>query len=129
MKKCCLPANTDLGILILRFSLGLVFIIHGLAKFQSMDMTIGFFATLGLSSFFAYLVASVEVIGGLLVLLGIYTSYSALSLAIVMIFAILLVKLGKPFIGGYEFDLTLLLSSLALSVMGTGKYKACSCDK
>lgn len=129
IKKCCESVNADLGILVIRLALAMVFIIHGLMKFQTMGKTIGFFGSLGLAPFFAYLVATVELFGGILLLLGVFTSFVAMALAVVMIFAILLVKVDKPFIGGYEFELTLMLVSLGVSLLGTGKYAICPCRK
>ncbi|KKU65619.1 MAG: hypothetical protein UX89_C0026G0006 [Parcubacteria group bacterium GW2011_GWA2_47_16] len=128
-KKCCVQTNLDLGILLLRFALAIVFIIHGLAKFQSMPATIEFFGTLGLAPFMAYFIAAIEFFGGVLLLLGMFTPWTALILGINMFFAILLVKLDKPFLAGYEFDLTLMLVSFGLSLLGTGKYTVCPCDK
>jgi uncharacterized membrane protein YphA (DoxX/SURF4 family) len=125
MKKCCGAVNSDLGILVIRLALALVFIIHGLAKFQNMDGTIGFFSSLGLIPAIAYLVATVELVGGVLLLLGLFSKWVSLSLAIDMAFAIILVKLQKPFIGGYEYELTLMLVALGLSLLGTGKYTNC----
>jgi putative oxidoreductase len=128
-KKCCIQTNPDLGILLIRFALALVFIIHGLAKFQAMPSTITFFSTLGLVPFMAYFIAVVEFFGGILLLLGMFTPWTALVLGINMFFAILLVKLDKPFLAGYEYDLTLMLVSFGLSLLGTGKYTVCPCRK
>ena len=129
LKKCCVETNSDLGVLLVRFSLALVFIIHGLAKFQTMSETAAFFGILGLAPSMAYFVAVVELFGGILLLLGMFTPWTALVLGINMFFAILLVKLQKPFIGGYEYELTLMLMSFALSLLGTGKYTVCPCGK
>lgn len=129
VKKCCAHTNPDLGLLLIRFALALVFIIHGLAKFQTMPDTIAFFGTLGLVSFVAYFVAAVELFGGIGLLLGMFTSWTALILGINMFFAIFLVKLGKPFLGGYEYELTLMLASFGLSMLGAGKYSVCPCGK
>lgn len=128
-KKCCVQTNPDLGILLIRFALALVFIVHGLAKFQGMPETIMFFGSLGLVSAMAYFVATVELFGGILLLLGMFTPWTALILGVNMFFAIFLVKLGKPFLGGYEYDLTLMLVSFGVSLLGTGKYSVCPCNK
>ena len=127
VKKCCVQTNSDLGILLIRFALALVFIIHGLAKFQAMPATISFFGSLGLVPAMAYFVATVELFGGILLLLGMFTPWTALVLGINMVFAIFLVKLEKPFLGGYEYELTLMLVSFGLSLLGTGKYTVCPC--
>lgn len=129
VQKCCVQTNPDLGVLLIRFALALVFVIHGLAKFQAMPDTIAFFGTLGLVPFTAYFIAVVELFGGILLLLGMFTPWTALVLGINMFFAIVLVKLEKPFLAGYEYDLTLMLASFGLSLLGTGKYTVCPCGK
>lgn len=110
-----LLGSKDCGIFLVRVVLGLIFIVHGWDKIQNMEGTIGFFSSLGLASFFAYLVAWVEFLGGLAVLLGIFTRWIPYLLAMVMVFAIFLVKLKLGFSGGYEFDLLLLVSALAVA--------------
>ncbi|MSU55323.1 MAG: DoxX family protein [Candidatus Taylorbacteria bacterium] len=129
IKKCCAVTNSDLGILVIRFSLALVFIIHGLAKFQNMQGTLAFFTSLSIWPAFAYLVAGIELFGGILLLVGFLTPWMSLALGLNMMMAILLVKINKPFLGGYEYDLTLMLASLGLSLLGTGKYTICPCGK
>lgn len=113
--------NINASLLLLRIALGLVFIMHGWAKWQNIPGTTGFFASLGLSVFFVYLVATAELVGGIFILIGLFTRFASAVLVINMIFAILLTKIGKPFFG-YEFDLTLLLALLALVFSGSGKY-------
>lgn len=122
MQKFQSLKNSDLGLLFVRIALGSVFIAHGLQKLQGLEGTIGFFASLGMPAFMAYVVTIIEVLGGLFVLLGVFTEIAGLSLAVVMIGAIYTVKMSKGFVGGYEFDLTLLLIALTLVVSGAGKY-------
>ena len=114
--------NPDLGLLLIRVGLALVFIIHGWGKWQNLDGTVGFFGGLGLAAFFAYLVATVEVLAGLAMLLGVWVDWAGLLLAAVMFTAIYLVKFDMGFVGGYEFDLMLLLSALGVAMMGSGAY-------
>lgn len=114
--------NQDLGLLLLRIALGAVFITHGWMKWQNMDGTIQFFSSIGLSAMWAYLVATIELLGGLAVLLGIWHRLAGWLLAAVMAGAIITVKGSKGFVGGYEFDLTLLLVSAAVAMMHPGKY-------
>lgn len=100
---------------LIRIVVGLVFIVHGWDKIQNMEGVIGFFGSLGLASAFAYLVAWTEFLGGLAVLLGLFSKYAAYLLAVVMVGAIYLVKFKTGFSGGYEFDLLLLVSALAIA--------------
>ena len=123
-------ANPDLGKLLLRVALALVFIAHGLDKIEGFGVSPGvveWFGTLAFPvslapAFFTYLVTAVELMGGLALLLGIYAEIAALFLAVDMLFAIYLVKLPGAFMGGYEFELTLLLVALAVFFLGAGKY-------
>lgn len=121
------------GMFLVRVALGAIFVAHGWQKISMMDGTIGFFGSLGLPVAVAYLVAYVEFLGGLAVLLGVYSRIAGYLLAIVMVFAIFLVKIHGNFIGtkGYELDLILLASSLAVAWNGSGPYslsgKMCGC--
>src|SRR3989338_7938658 len=94
----------DTGMFLIRLGIGLVFVIHGWGKFGDMAGTIGFFSGLGLPAAIAYLIAAVELLGGLAMILGVYTKWAGWLLAIVMAAAILLVKGKMGFSGGYEFD-------------------------
>lgn len=72
--------NPDLGLLLLRLAVGIIFFVHGWAKFAEMANTIAFFGNLGLPSAVAYLVAAVELIGGLALIIGwVYRHGSALA--------------------------------------------------
>lgn len=117
-EKC--SCRQDFGLFLIRLALALVFIIHGWGKFANMDATIGFFVQLGFPAAAAYLVAAVEFFGGFAMLLGIGTLYAGILLAVVMAVAILKVKLGMGFSGGYEFDITLLLTALGIAKTGPG---------
>jgi putative oxidoreductase len=117
------PAYTDAGLLLIRIGLAAVFIVHGLQKWQNLEATGEFFTGLGLPFIFVYIVAVVELIGGILVLFGWLARLSSLGLAIVMIMAITLVKWPMGFVGGYEFELALFLMALAITVSGPGKYR------
>lgn len=112
----------DLGIFLIRIALGLVFIGHGWQKIQNLGGTAEFFGKLGLPGFMAYLVASVEFLGGIALILGVFTPVAALLIAAVMVGAIYFVKLPRGFLGGYEFELTLLLAALGVALHGQGKY-------
>lgn len=114
--------NVDLGLLLIRIALGIVFIAHGWAKFQDMSGTIQFFGRLGVPDFMAYIVTAIELLGGLFLVCGFFVEYIGVLLTGVMLFAIILVKFKKGFVGGYELELTLLLSAISLIFTGGGKY-------
>jgi len=117
--------EVDLGKLFLRLAVGLVFINAGWGKIGNIDQVISMFASLGLASWMAYLVAYLEFLGGLAVLLGIATRYSAGILVIIMLVATFKVHLPNGYSlqnGGYEYTLALMFASLAILYLGAGTY-------
>lgn len=117
-----MKSNLDIALILVRVGLAAIFIAHGWDKLTDMDSTVKFFSMLNLSAFWAYLVAYVELLGGISMLIGLGTGWSGIILAINMIGAIALVKITKGFVGGFEFDLMLFLAALAISFAGPGKY-------
>lgn len=107
---------------ILRLVLGATFLIHGAAKFQGgIENTVGFFESLGFPAFSAYIVALVELLGGLAMLLGVGTRVISILFAIVLAVAVVKVKLAGGFLGngqmaGFELDLALLAISIFLAI-------------
>lgn len=111
------------GMFLVRIVVGAVFVIHGWDKIENIEGVIGFFGSLGLPSIFAYLVGWIEFLGGLAVLLGLFYKYAVYLLAVVMVGAIYLVKFKMGFLGGYEFDLLLLVSALSIAWTKDMPYK------
>ena len=111
--------------LILRVMLGISFFVHGVVKFQGGIVNIvGWFESLGLPGFLAYVVGIVEVVGGIALVLGIGTRIVSVVLGLLMIGAILKVKLAIGFLGtaemaGYELDLAFLVIAIFLAVNGS----------
>ncbi|AIG24691.1 DoxX family protein [Brevibacillus sp. 7WMA2] len=110
----------QLGALILRVVLGLTFLLHGLDKFQGgIENIVGFFESIGLPGFLAYVVGTIELVGGILLILGLGTRAISFLLMVIMVGATLKVKLAAGFIGGYEFDLALFTMALYLALNGS----------
>ncbi|MBT2719581.1 DoxX family protein [Bacillus sp. ISL-46] len=103
--------KSEVGTLILRLFLGVSFFIHGVSKFQNgIENTIGWFDSLGIPGFIGYIVAIIELVGGLLLTIGFGTRYIAALFVFIMIGAIWKVKLAAGFMGngqgaGFELDL------------------------
>ncbi len=117
--------NVDLASLFIRLAIGIVFFQHGWTKLQSMEGTVAFFGTLGFAPFLAYFVAWLEVAGGIAFIAGIFSRYFGILLAITMAVAVFKVHLANGFSvgsGGYEFALVLMLGSLAIVCLGSGRY-------
>ncbi|TVY11369.1 DoxX family protein [Paenibacillus cremeus] len=109
--------NVDLSTFLIRIVLGVIFLAHGLKKVKGMDATVHHFQIdFGLQGYIAYLVTFIEVVGGALLILGIFTRVASTGISIVMIGAIYTVTWNKGFINGYEFDLALLAMAISLII-------------
>ena len=130
--KCCGSAR-DIGLLALRIGVGSIFIMHGYGKLfggaPGMDMFTGMIGGLGfpLPALFAYAAALTEFVGGIAILLGLFTSVAAALGAIVMLVAMFLVK--KFAFPASDVDLVLLTSLIALGCLGAGRYSLASVFK
>ena len=117
--------RSDIALLLVRFIVGGIFIYAGWEKVSNMAGTIGFFAGMGIPSFLAYFVSYAELIGGVLLFLGLGTCVLASLLSVIMIVAIWLVRAG----GFMAFGLPLatLAGLIALIGLCGGKYSLKSC--
>ena len=115
------------GIAILRVVVGIVFLAHGGQKLfvWGLGGVAGFLAQIGIPApmLAAVVVTLVECLGGLALLLGLFTRWAAIPLAINMLVAILTVHLRGGFFApeGVEFTLTLLAANVALALLGSGE--------
>lgn len=109
---------------LLRLALGVIFIAHGLPKFQHTAGVAEFFGSLGIPApaVMVIVVGTVEVVGGALLLIGVATRIAALLLAAVMLGAIVTVKFSMGFVDGYELDLLLLAGVLSVALSGPGSF-------
>ncbi|MFA6364865.1 MAG: DoxX family protein [Candidatus Paceibacterota bacterium] len=113
-----------IGLGVIRIAVGAVFLYHGVIKALMMSQTVGFMGSLGISAFLTYCVAGSEIIGGLLLVMGLFERYAAGALSVVMVGAMFLVtRQGFP---EYEFILFIIL--LGLIISGAGQYRiSCRC--
>lgn len=123
------PISAAYAALILRISLGLMFIAHALLKIVVFTPagTVGFFASLGVPGWFAYPVMGAELVGGLMLIAGIQTRIVALALLPVLIGSIVLVHGGNGWLytnpnGGWEYSAFLIMTSFAQALLGDGAY-------
>lgn len=115
-----LKRNVELGLFIVRVLTGVIFLLHGFSKFQGgIDGTTGFFQSIGLPGFLAPVVAIIEILGGLLLILGLLTRIAGVALTVIMVGVLLTAKAGQPFMMGTEFDYLLLFTSLQLALAGS----------
>jgi len=111
----------DVTFMGIRSVVGVIFILHGMGKFN--PGFVNFISSLGLPPEMQIPIALAEVVPGILMILGIFTRFSASLLSIVMIGAIFLVKGAQNITGekAVEFDLILLAVSLLIIVAGPGR--------
>lgn len=122
-------AGEDAGRLVLRLALGVLMLLHGLAKITAgPGFIMGLLAKAGLPAFLAWGVYVGEVVAPLLIILGLWTRAAALVVAINMVVAVALVHLGDlarmtPQ-GGWALELQglFLFSALALALLGAGRW-------
>ncbi|ALA54123.1 DoxX family protein [Shouchella clausii] len=112
--------KTEIGILLVRVTVGIIFLFHGLDKFNGgIEGTGAFFDSIGIPAAMASVVAFVEIIGGLALILGLGTRIVGAMFAAIMVVAIITAKWNAGLLGGYELDLILLVTSLLLVLNGS----------
>ena len=112
-----------LGLLVLRLALAATFIYNGYPKLADPARWLKAFPSMGFPSYFAYLSGILDVFGGALLGLGLFTRGAALLLAMEM--GLLLGRTKLPAAGiyrfaQYEFQLVLCAAAFALVTTGAG---------
>jgi len=121
----------NIGLLLLRLAVGLTVAAHGAQKLfgwfggPGLDGTGQFFEMIGFRTGrrHATMAGLGEVVGGLLLTLGLLTPLGAAAVIIVMIVAIFPVHINKGFFGqngGYEYNLLLATAALTIALTGPG---------
>jgi putative oxidoreductase len=120
--------STSIGLTALRIVLGVVFIAHGAQKFaQGIPNVVQGFSGMGvpLAEVAAPLVAGLELVGGILLVLGVATRVVGVLLAVDMVVAGFLAHGTAGFYsqdGGFEYVLVLAVASLAVALTGPGRF-------
>lgn len=119
-------SSTQLGIAVLRVSLGVMWLAHALLKLLIFTLpgTAQYFESIGFPGFLAYPVFAAELLGGIALLLGMYARQAALALVPVMVVAAWVhapngwahTSTG----GGWEYPVFLIAASIALWLLGDG---------
>ncbi len=121
--------STELGAALLRISLGVMYIAHSLVLkyfMFTLDGTAQFFVSLGLPTALAYLTFFAELIGGVMLVLGVWSRAVSLALIPILLGA-LWVHAGNSWVfsaanGGWEYPLFLIVVSIAQALIGDGAY-------
>jgi putative oxidoreductase len=112
-----------LALLLLRAGLGVIFVHAGYPKlFATSQQMLESFASLGFPSWMVYVAGVVELFGGALLLVGLFTRVAGLLLAGQMAIAIWTAHLGKGIlaVNEYQFPLALALAAFVLATTGAG---------
>ena len=119
-------ARIELGALVLRLGLGTMFVAHALMKYFIFTLpgTAQFFGSLGLPPELGYFTFAAELIGGVLLLLGVYARYVALALVPILIGATW-AHVGNGWVfsapnGGWEYPAFLTLAAIVQFLVGDG---------
>ena len=120
------------GLLLLRVVLGGTMFAHGAQKLfgwfggHGLQATGGFFGSLGFrGGTLMALMAGLAETSGLLIALGFLTPLAAFAIAVVMVVAIGTIHWTKGFFamnGGYEFNLLIIASAIAIACIGPGRF-------
>lgn len=114
------------GMLLVRAATGLVFINHGWMKLNDLSGFESFFSGLGLPAGAATFIAIIEVLGGLMLIVGVAPRIAGLVLGIEMLVALVLV--GIPG-GSHELEMVLAGSALAVFLVGGGRLALYSMER
>ena len=122
--------NSDLGTLVLRVGLGVMYLAHSIVlKLLTFGLagTASFFVGVGLPGWLAYMTFAAEVVGGVLLILGLWTRWVALALTPALAGAIIWVHAANGWVftapnGGWEYPAFLLLVSIVQFFLGDGSY-------
>ncbi|MEH7084056.1 DoxX family protein [Neobacillus drentensis] len=123
----------NIGLLIIRLVIGVLFIGHGAQKLfgwfggYGLKGTGGWFESIGMKPgvTMALFAGLTELIGGILLTLGLLTTLAGIMIAGTMVMAI--VKVHAPnglwsTANGYEYNLTLLAVAIGIALIGPGQY-------
>ena len=123
------PSHQDLGRFVLRVTLGLLVLLHGIAKITGgIDPIVGMVQGAGLPGFLAYGAYVGEVIAPVLLIVGFQTRLAAILVAVNMLFAIGLAHRAELFTlnqgGGWSLELQgmFLFTAVAIALLGAGRF-------
>jgi len=128
MKALKFSPKVNLASLVLRIFVGGMFLVHGLGKpfVVGMEPVIQDFLEQGFPIWTAYASTVVEILGGVMLILGFYSRFASLAL-IPITFGILVYHFPYGWVfhndgGGWEYPQLILVALTAIFLLGTGKY-------
>jgi len=113
--------------LVLRVALGALALAHGLLKIIVFTPagTVGFFESLGLPGALAYVTITVEVVGGLALIAGVFTRYVALAMVPILIGSVFFAHGSAGWLfsnegGGWEYPAFWAVALIVQAMLGDG---------
>ena len=114
------PAQAQLALAVIRIVAGVIFMAHGYQKFfiMGLDGVTGFFTQVGvpLPGIMAIVIATLELVGGLALLLGVFARFIAIPLAFDVLGALFMVHLKNGFFVPMGIELVLILAAAATAI-------------
>lgn len=124
-------ANAEAAALILRVSMGLMFLAHTWLKVVIFTPagTVAFFESLGFPGALAYVVILAELVGGLALIAGVWTRWVSLALLPILLGSIYAPHGAAGFFfsnegGGWEFPAFWAVALIVQALLGDGAYSA-----
>jgi len=122
--------QTSFAAFLLRVTLGIMYLAHSLVlKLGTFGLagTAGFFVSVGLPGWLAYVTFAAEAVGGILLVLGVQTRWVVLALSPALFGAIIWVHAGNGWVftatnGGWEYPAFLIVVSVVQFLLGDGAY-------
>jgi putative oxidoreductase len=123
------------GTLLLRLDIGVVYVMHGYLALMVLgpQAVAGYITRMGyppsLAQALAWYLVVAHLVGGILIILGLWTRWAALANVPPMASAVFLLHFRQGFfmtpvsptaVGGFEFSLTVLVATIALVLLGSG---------
>lgn len=113
-------------LLALRLVIATIFIYHGLPKIMNPSGSISFFTSIGLPGFSVPFIGFIELVGGILIILGLWHVWATYALAAIMVGVVTLVHIPHFLQNGItaelERDILILAATFVLVAIGPGKY-------
>ncbi|MEP7180712.1 MAG: DoxX family protein [Betaproteobacteria bacterium] len=120
--------RSDIAALVLRLALGTMFVAHALLKVFVFTVpgTVGFFQSIGYPGELAYVTIAAELVGGAMLIAGVYSRWVALALVPIMLGA-LQVHSGNGWLfsspnGGWEYPAFWTVTLIVQALLGDGAY-------
>ena len=122
-------ANADLAATILRVSLGILFLAHTWLKVVIFTPAgaVGFFESLGFPGFLGYVVIAAELLGGIALILGVWTRWVSLAMVPILLGSIYAPHGAAGFFfsnegGGWEFPAFWTITLIVQALLGNGAW-------